>query len=401
MLDQLDLAPPDPILGLTEAHAADPRPDKINLGVGVYQDEHGRTPVLEVVKEAERRLLAEERTKSYLPIAGIAAFDDAVERLVLGRSGSLADGRGLGTTQTPGGTGALRVAAELLRVRLGAPTVWISNPSWPNHEQVFGAASLRVAHYGYLDAAGIEVDVDRMLADLESARPGDVVVLHGCCHNPTGADPSQEGWRRISEFLAERRLLPVLDLAYLGFVDGFEEDGAGARTVCAGVPDAVLCTSFSKNFGLYRERIGAMTVVTATPEAARAASSQVARCARACWSNPPAHGGAVVAVILGAPELHARWREELADMRQRIAEMRRAFANALDAAGIALKPSGNDFVVRQRGLFSFTGLDGEAVATLRRDHAVFMAGSGRINVAGITKANLPRLIDAIGTVTAA
>jgi len=395
----VDPAPPDAILGLTEAFEADPRPQKINLGVGVFKDEAGRTPVLASVKEAEQRLLAGQTTKSYKPIAGDPVYRQLTRNLLFGQKHELATGARAHTANTPGGTGALRVAADFLHQNLAGATVWLSDPTWANHPAIFEAAGVPTRTYAYYDPATFGLDFDAMTAALGEAEAGDVVLLHGCCHNPSGVDLDAEQWQKIAALLAQRGLLPLIDFAYQGFADGIEQDAAGLRCVAEACDELLVCSSYSKNFGLYNERVGALTVVAGSGEAASAAFSRVEQAIRRCYSNPPAHGASVVQTILADAQLRRMWERELADMRDRINRMRRRFAEALDERGVSLSPRGNEFVTRQRGMFSFTGLSKAQVQALRDKHAIYMVGSGRINIAGISDENCGRLCDAIAAET--
>lgn len=395
MFDTISPAPPDAILGLTEAFKKDPNPRKTNLAVGVYKDAGGATPVLETVKEAERRLLTGEKTKSYLPIDGSPEYATFSQRLVFGDSHEIVtSGRGV-TVQAPGGTGALRVAADFVAEISPGATVWISDPTWPNHPSVFQSAGLKVASYPYFDPATNGVDFDAMLAAIRTIPAGDVLLLHGCCHNPTGVDLSPEQWQAVAEVAAKRGLLPLLDFAYQGFADGLDEDAAGVRIVAAHCPELFVASSYSKNFGLYNERTGALTLVARTPEAAEAALSHIKRCIRANYSNPPAHGGEIVRTILADPELRRRWEKEVADMRERINTMRHLFVETLNEKGVERDFS---FIARQRGMFSFSGLTPAQVKALRERHGVYIVGSGRISVAGMTEGNMDYLCAAIADV---
>ena len=395
MFDSIIPAPPDAILGLTEAFKKDSNPRKTNLAVGVYKDAGGATPVLETVKEAERRLLDREKTKSYLPIDGIPEYDAACQELVFGAGHEvLTSGRAV-TAQAPGGTGALRVAADFVAEISPGATVWISEPTWPNHPSVFQSAGLKVASYPYFDPATNGVDFDGMLAAIRTIPAGDVLLLHGCCHNPTGVDLSPEQWRAVAAVAAERGLLPLLDFAYQGFADGLEEDAAGVRIVAEQCPEMFVASSYSKNFGLYNERTGALTLVARTPEAAESALSHIKRCIRANYSNPPAHGGEIVRTILGDPELRRRWEGEVAEMRERINTMRHLFVETLNEKGVTRDFS---FIARQRGMFSFSGLTPAQVKALRERHGVYIVGSGRISVAGMTEGNMEYLCEAIADV---
>ena len=392
MFEQLQEAPPDPILGLSEAYAADPRESKVNLTVGVYQDEAGKTPVLTCVREAGAALLAGEKTKTYLPISGPPELGVAVRGLLFGNENPLMAGGRAVSVQTPGGTGGLRIAGDFLRNHHPEAKIWLSDPTWPNHPAIFRAAGLSTEIYPYLEPATGRLDSQAMLAALRNVPAGDVVVLHGCCHNPTGVDPDLDVWKEIASIAAEKHWLPLVDLAYQGFGTGLEEDVAGLREIAACVPEFLVCSSFSKIFGLYRERIGAMTLVAGTPEHATAVLSQIKIAIRTSYSNPPAHGGQLVSTILLDPARAAQWRDELAAMRDRIQGMRGGLADALQAAGAQ---GDFEFLREQRGMFSLLGLSREQVETLRSDHAVYLVGSGRINVAGLFPANLGRVARAI------
>ncbi|MDE0080538.1 MAG: aspartate/tyrosine/aromatic aminotransferase [Caldilineaceae bacterium] len=392
MFETISPAPEDSILGLTEAFKKDQNPNKINLGVGVYKDGGGQTPVLSTVKEAEERLLRSEATKSYLPIDGLAAYAALSQAIVFGSEHDILRAGRAATVQTPGGTGALRVAADFVRRISPQATVWLSDPTWPNHPNVFGSAALQVQSYPYFEAETNGVAFDRMVAVLEAIPKGDVLLLHGCCHNPTGADLSSQQWQAVAALCAERGILPLLDFAYQGFGDGLDEDATGVRTVADHCREFLVATSYSKNFGLYNERVGAMTLVAANSEAAEAAHSHLKICVRTNYSNPPAHGGQIVAEILGDTELRKRWEVELAEMRNRINEMRHLFVETLDQQGAVRDFS---FIARQRGMFSYSGLTPEQVQALRERHSVYIVGSGRINVAGMTEANMDYLCEAI------
>jgi aspartate/tyrosine/aromatic aminotransferase len=390
-------APPDPILGLADAFRADPRPGKINLSAGVFIDETGTTPVLDTVVEAERRLAAAAGTKLYRPIDGDAGYRELVRALVLGDGHeAVVSGRAL-ATQTPGGTGGLRVAADLVRSTGGGQTIWLSEPTWPNHPQMFQAAGFRVQPYPYTDASGRRIDEEAMLRALAGASPGDVVLLHGACHNPTGVDPSPDVWRRIADLVEEHRLLPLVDLAYQGFGDGLREDAAGLLELVRPGVELLVSTSFSKTFSLYAERVGAMIVVARSAEDAAAVQSHVKAAVRVNYSNPPAHGADVVRTILGDADLRPRWEAELAGMRNRIKDNRRALVAALEARSIPGDWAG---IAEQRGMFALLGLTTEQVARLREEHGVYVVGRGRINVAGFTAANLGPFADALGAVIA-
>ena len=395
MFETINPAPEDSILGLTVEFQKDPSPKKINLGVGVYKNGSGQTPVLATVKEAEQRLLRSVATKSYLPIDGLASYAELSQQIVFGSEHPILSGGRATTVQTPGGTGALRVAADFVQRISAQAAVWLSDPTWPNHPNVFGSAALQIQSYPYFEAESNGVAFDRMIAVLESIPAGDVLLLHGCCHNPTGADLSPEQWQAVAAVCAKRGILPLLDFAYQGFGDGLEEDAIGVRTVADHCREFIVATSYSKNFGLYNERVGALTLVASSADAAEAANSHLKICVRTNYSNPPAHGGQIVAEILGDPDLRQRWEVELAEMRNRINDMRQLFVETLDQQG-----AGRDFsfIARQRGMFSYSGLTPAQVQALRERHSVYIVGSGRINVAGMTEANMDYLCAAIADV---
>lgn len=395
MFETINPAPEDAILGLTVAFQKDSNPNKVNLGVGVYKDGSGQTPVLSTVKEAEERLLRSEATKSYLPIDGLAAYAALSQQIVFGSEHDILSAGRAATVQTPGGTGALRVAADFVRRISPQATVWLSDPTWPNHPNVFGSAALQVQSYPYFETETNGVAFDRMMAALETIPKGDVLLLHGCCHNPTGADLSPQQWQAVAAVCVDRGILPLLDFAYQGFGDGLDEDSTGVRIVAEHCRELLVATSYSKNFGLYNERVGALTLVADSAEAADAANSHMKICVRTNYSNPPAHGGQIVAEILGDPELRQRWEVELAEMRNRINDMRHLFVEMLDEQG-----AGRDFsfIARQRGMFSFSGLTPTQVQALRERHAVYIVGSGRINVAGMTESNMGYLCAAVADV---
>ena len=391
----LDLAPADPILGLTETFKADTHPGKINLGVGVYQDATGKTPVLRAVKAAERHLLDHESTKSYLSIPGLPALAAQTQALLFGEGHALTTTGRAKTAQTPGGTGALRVAADFCQRALPTATVWVSQPTWANHQAIFEAAGFAVKSYRYYDKAAQSLDEAGFMADLAAIPEGDIVILHGCCHNPSGIDLTPNAWAAVAQVAQQKRLLCLVDFAYQGFGDGLEEDRAGLHVLLNAGLSVLIASSYSKNFGLYNERIGALTVVEDTADAAERAFSHMQAAIRAIYSSPPSHGGAIVATILGDATLRAEWVSELADMRQRIRAMREAFVQ-----GMADRQSNVDFgfINHQKGMFSFSGLTETQVLKLRADDHIYIVGSGRINVAGITPANLDPLCDAIARV---
>lgn len=392
MFEHLTAAPPDPILGLTEAFRSDTNPQKINLGVGVYKNSDNKTPVLRCVKEAERVLLENEGSKSYLGIAGIEQLGGQVRSLLWG---DRIDDSRCGTVQTPGGTGGLRVAGDFLAERFPGLSMWCSTPTWANHPNVFAAAGLDVKNYKYLAADGASLDFAGMMDSLNDIPKGDAICLHACCHNPTGVDPTAEQWAEIAAVVKQRGLLPLLDFAYQGFGDGVDEDAQGLRTVLDTGVDALICNSFSKNFGLYSERIGALTAVAADATSASATLSNLKTTVRANYSNPPQHGGAIVSTVLASDELTQLWREELAEMRERIRKMRHAFVETMK---VRCPDRDFSFIAKQKGMFSFSGLNRMQVDELRNTHSIYIVGSGRINVAGINEKNLDTLCDAIAGV---
>lgn len=395
MFEKVTAAPADPILGLTDAFRQDPRTDKINLGVGIYKDEAGQTPVLRCVKKAEARLVQEQTTKNYLSIEGTEAYGRVVQQLLFGAGSAVTEAGRARTAQAPGGTGALRIAGEFIARQLDSNTVWISNPTWANHRAVFTAAGLEVKEYGYYNADTKDLDFDAMLADLAQAKAGDVVLLHGCCHNPTGIDPTAEQWQQLAKLSAEKGWLPLFDFAYQGFAKGIEEDAYGLRVFAEHNKELLIASSFSKNFGLYNERVGAFTLVASDAAVADTAFSQVKTIIRANYSNPPSHGAAVVALVAEDPALYQDWLNELAEMRDRIQEMRTLLVEKLSGRGVDQDFS---FIARQNGMFSFSGLNKEQVERLKNEFGIYIVGSGRISVAGITKSNIDALCDAIAAV---
>ncbi len=395
MFAELEPRAPDAILGLMERFRADDRPYKVSLASGVYVDETGTTPVLDTVREAEARILAGQTTKVYKPIGGDPAYTGPVRDLVFGADHAAVAGGRVETIHTPGGTGALRVAGDLVAAIAPGAAIWLSTPTWPNHPQVFEAAGLPIRSYPYLGADG-ELDIETMLNVLRSVPAGDVVLLHGCCHNPTGIDPQPAQWERIADTLATAGALPLLDFAYQGFADGLVEDARGLMALLARDRTLLVASSFSKNFALYDERVGALGIVGADAEEAATLLSHAKAAVRANYSNPPAHGGEIVATVLADADLHARWIEEVGMMRDRINGNRARFVAGLQAAGA---PGNHEALLRQRGMFSLLPLGEERVSRLRDEFGVYVVGKGRVNVAGITKANLEPVCRAIAAVT--
>jgi len=389
--DAIGRVPGDPILGLMEAYAQDSNPRKFDLGVGVYKDAQGLTPIPEAVKIAEARLVESQDTKTYIGGHGNPLFGKVINELVLGADSKLIAEQRAGATQTPGGTGALRLAADFIAQCLPGKGVWLSNPTWPIHETIFAAAGVKVSHYPYVGSDN-RLDVEAMLAVLNAAPTGDVVLLHACCHNPTGFDLSHDDWQRVLEVVRSRDLLPLIDFAYQGFGDGLEQDAWSTRLFAAQVPELLITSSCSKNFGLYRDRTGALIVCAKSADKLVDIRSQLANIARNLWSTPPDHGAAVVATILADPELKARWADEVEAMRLRIAQLRSGLVEALEPHGLRERFA---HIGVQRGMFSYTGLSPEQVKHLRERHSVYMVSSGRANVAGIDATRLALLADAI------
>jgi aspartate/tyrosine/aromatic aminotransferase len=398
MFADLQPQPPDSILGLMERFRADPRPHKVSLAAGVFVDERGITPVLDSVRQAEARILEAQTTKVYKPIGGDPAYIERVRDLVFGANHPAVGERRVELVHTPGGTGALRVAGDLMKTIRPGTSVWLSTPTWPNHPQVFAAAGLATRTYPYLRAGDGELDLEGMLTALRGAPRGDVVVLHGCCHNPTGIDPTPEQWEAIADTVLAAGLLPLVDFAYQGFGDGLVEDGRGLMVLASRGRELLVASSFSKNFALYDERVGALGIVGATADETATLLSHAKAVVRANYSNPPAHGGEIVAAILADDELRARWQVELTGMRERINDNRARFVAGLSEAGA---PGQHERYLRQRGLFSLLGLSDEQVARLRDEFAVYVVARGRVNVAGLTEANLRPVCEAIAAVTSA
>ena len=395
LLSAVELAPRDPILGVTEAFNADTNPDKVNLGVGVYCDENGKVPLLECVKRAERELADQAAPRSYLPIDGIPAYDREVRGLLFGRDSEIvSSGRAI-VVQALGGTGALKVGADFLRRFAPGAQVWISDPSWENHRALFEGAGFVVNTYAYYDAAKRGFDFAGMVATLEKIPTGSVVVLHACCHNPTGVDPTAAHWPRILEIVRRRGLVPFLDLAYQGFGDGIDADGAVVRAFAATPGPLLVSSSFSKSFSIYGERVGALSIVATDKDEAARVLSQIKRIIRANYSNPPTHGGQIVATVLCSPELRALWEAELATMRNRIKLMRALLVERLHEQ---VRDADFRFILSQRGMFSYSGLTKAQVLALREQFSIYAIDTGRICVAALNGKNVERVASAIAQV---
>jgi aromatic-amino-acid transaminase len=394
-LASIEMAPRDPILGLTEAFVADPNPAKVNLGQGVYVDDTGKVPVLECVRRAESALATGARPRSYLPIDGLPAYDRVAQEVVFGADHDVLKTKRVVTVQSLGGTGALKVGADFLRRADPDAQVWISDPSWENHRALFEYAGFKVNTYPYYDPASHGCRFSAMLAGLSELPAGAIVVLHACCHNPTGVDLSREQWQRVLEVVKRRGLVPFLDNAYQGFGDGLEEDAYAVRLFADSCPAVFVAGSFSKSLSLYGERVGALSVVTASPDEAARVLSQLKRIIRTNYSNPPTHGGEVASMVLSNPELRQLWEQELGAMRDRIKLMRRLLVEK-----IREQRADFDFghMLDQRGMFSYSGLSKEQVHALREKHAIYAVDSGRICVAALSTANVDYVARAIAQV---
>lgn len=398
MFKDLAMAEADPILDLTEAWSRDPNERKINLGVGEFRDDDGATPTLRCVKTAEQRLLQANVSKTYLPIPGSPEYGACIQRMLFGTSSDVIAEKRARTAHTPGGTGALRIAADFIKKSSPSARIWVSAPTWPNHHNVFRAAGIEIRAYPYYNAEDKAVDFDKMLAALAGAAAGDVVLLHGCCHNPSGVDLRGDQWERLTALCSERALLPLFDMAYQGLADGLAEDAEGFRWFVAQGREILIASSLSKTLGLYNERVGALTLVGRSSAEVERAFSQVKQGIRANYSNPPRHGGAIVMAVLDDAGLYEQWLAELAGMRARIQSIRRALVEALQRCGLKRDFS---FIAGQRGMFSLTGLTPDEVRALRERYSIYVVGSGRINVCGITERNLPWLCSAIAEVVGA
>ncbi len=394
MFSALKQRPADPILGLTVKFRADTNPNKIDLGPGIYKDDSGHTPVLDCVKVAEQYRVDNETTKTYINSAGSGLFNEKIAALNLGDHPVIRDHR-LCTISTPGGTGALRIAGELVRTCRPGGTIWVSNPTWANHEGVFTAAGLKVKTYPYYDYENKCLDFAGMVAALKQVPEDDAVLIHACCHNPSGMDLSRDQWRQLAELARETGFFPLVDMAYQGFGDGLEEDAFGVRLMAETVDEMIVCSSCSKNFGLYRDRIGACSVIGKSAEATAIISSVLLPIVRVNYSMPPAHGAAIVETILGSDELTAQWHQELQAMRDRINSMRQLLVEKLVANGVTRDFS---FITAQNGMFSFLGIDGDQVQRLQDEFSIYIVGSSRINVAAIAPDNVDYLARSIASV---
>jgi len=395
VFSSVEMAPRDPILGLTEAFNADTRTTKVNLGVGVYYDDAGKLPLLRAVRTAEEARMKNAPPRGYQPIEGAPAYNKAVQDLLFGQGAALtADGRVV-TAQALGGTGALKIGADFLKRLLPQAKVYISDPSWENHRALFEAAGFEVDVYPYFDADTRGVRFDAMMAHLKALPANQIVLLHACCHNPTGADLTDAQWAEVVEMCKARNLVPFLDMAYQGFADGIDQDAVAVRQFVQSGLSFVISSSFSKSFSLYGERVGALSIVTASKDESARVLSQLKRTIRTNYSNPPTHGGAVVASVLATPELRSMWEEELGEMRERIRAMRTGLVDKLAARGVARDFS---FVVRQRGMFSYTGLTVAQVDRLRDEFGIYAVSTGRICLAALNSKNIDYVADSLATI---
>ncbi len=395
MFEHLKAIPPDPILGIIAAYAADSNPKKIDLGIGVYRDEHGNTPMLDCVVEAEKTLLSTQTTKSYLGPPGVVGFNTAMSQLIFGAdSNALQQGR-IRTVQTPGGTGALRVAADLMKVAMPEAELWASDPTWANHHALFPAAGVNMHSYPYFDVESSSLRFDAMIEGLQQRGVGDVVLFHACCHNPCGVSPDPEQWQIIADIAAERGFTPMVDIAYMGFERGVDEDCLSVRLFAEQCHELIVASSCSKNFAMYRERVGAISIITRDAEKAAAVESVIHNVTRPNYSMPPTHGPAVVDIILHSKELAAQWVEEVAVMRNRINSLRKTLSAKIAASQIQRDFS---FLARQSGMFSFLGLSVEQVHRLRDEYSIYVVNSSRVNVASFNQGNMDYFVEALATV---
>jgi aspartate aminotransferase len=395
MFENLNAVPPDPILGILAAYAADTNPRKIDLGIGVYRDETGNTPMLKCVVEAEKTLIATQTTKSYLGPRGVAGFNDAMGELIFGRdSETITQGR-VRTVQTPGGTAALRVGADLIRQAWPEATLWASDPTWANHLALFPAAGLPMDSYPYFDEINSDLRYDDMMAALRNRGPGDVVLFHACCHNPCGVSPDPAQWEAVTDLAAERGFTPMIDIAYMGFERGVEEDSLAVRLFSEKCPEVIVASSCSKNFAVYRERVGALSIVCENQQKAADVESVIHSLTRKSYSMPPAHGPGIIDIILHSDELTELWISEVNGMRNRINGLRKTMSEKIRASGISKDFS---FLERQSGMFSFLGLSVEQVARLKNEFAIYTVNSARVNVASFNESNMDYFIEALATV---
>ncbi|MBU2917828.1 aspartate/tyrosine/aromatic aminotransferase [Psychrosphaera sp. F3M07] len=394
MFNQLQPVPTDPILGLMTEYKADNNPKKVDLSVGVYKNEQGDTPVLAAVKKAEEYRLNNEQSKAYLGMAGDVRFNEVMTNLLFGEHDVVKSGR-VKTAQTPGGTGSLRVAAEFIARCNPTAKVWVTNPTWANHISIFNAAGLQVEEFPYFDFDTMGLKFDQTVETLSKVPAGDIVLLHACCHNPSGMDLNLEQWQTVADIAKQQGFTILIDSAYQGFGEGLNEDAAGLRLLASQVEEMIVCSSCSKNFGLYRDRIGAISIIGTDPAKTEIAFSVALGVIRAIYSMPPAHGADIVATILSSQELTSLWHQELDEMRTRINGLRSFVVDKFKEKGV---PGNFDFIAKQNGMFSFLGIDKESIATLKKDYSIYIVGSSRVNVAGVNDSNADYLADALAKV---
>ena len=391
MFNNVTLAPVDPILGLNEAFAKDKNPEKINLGVGVYKNETGTTPILKCVKIAEKKLLSEEKTKSYLPISGKPEYITNVKNLLLGENSEIIRDSRIATVQSLGGTGALRICADFSKKFLSGSKIWISDPTWENHYNLFSNAGFEVCYYPYFEEKSMWVNFDKIYDTFSKVKRGDIVLFHTCCHNPTGVDLNSDQWELLADLSSKIGFIPLFDFAYQGFGDGIVEDSAAIQIFSKKVKNFFIANSFSKNFGLYNERIGTLSVIADNKQNANNILSQLKICIRTNFSNPPMHGASIVDKILSNSGLTTMWQNEVQEMRDRIKKYRKLFVESLKKTGLNRD---FEFITKQRGMFSYTGLKKEEVHKLRNEHSIYFVDSGRINLAGINEQNIEKISSA-------
>ena len=397
MFNHLNAIPADPILGLITAYNADPNPNKIDLGIGVYRDEHGNTPMLDCVVEAEKMLIATQITKTYLGPPGVTGFNSAITDVIFGADSDAVQLGRIRTIQTPGGTAALRVAADLIKVSHPEAAIWASDPTWANHEPVFSAAGVAMHSYPYFDAENGGLRYEEMMDALRQRGQGDIVLFHACCHNPCGVSPSPEQWQAIADLAAENGFTPMVDIAYMGFERGIEEDTLAVRLFAEQCPEVIIASSCSKNFAMYRDRVGAISIVAKDAEKASDIESIIHNLTRPNYSMPPAHGPHVIDIILHSDKLTEQWLEEVAGMRNRINDLRKTLSEKLAASGIQRDFS---FLKRQTGMFSFLGITVEQVLRLRSEFSIYIVNSSRVNIASFNQANMDYFIESLSTVLA-
>jgi aspartate aminotransferase len=394
MFSKLQPVPTDPILGLVAEFRADTNPKKVDLSVGVYKNEQGHTPVLKAVKKAEEHLHKTQDSKAYLGMAGDLEYNQLMTQLIFGDHSAVQQKR-IQTAQTPGGTGSLRVAAEFIKQCNSDATIWVTNPTWANHISIFNAAGLEVKEFPYFDFETMGLKFEQTLEALKLVPAGDVVLFHACCHNPSGMDLNLEQWQAVADLAKAQNFTLLVDAAYIGFGEGLEQDAAGIRLLAEQVEQLIVCSSCSKNFGLYRDRVGAISIIGANEEVTNTAYSVALSVIRAIYSMPPAHGAAVVATILGNPELRALWEQELDEKRNRINELRSLIVEKFKEKNV---PGDYDFIANQHGMFSFLGINKEAIAELKRDYSIYIVGSSRVNIAGVNDDNIDYFAESVATV---